>query len=53
MQLHMSDCMVVPILLYGAEIYGYEISAAYCLAIVHPASVPVRVMWQLNRDTSA
>ena len=24
MQLQMFDCMVVPILLYGAEIYGYE-----------------------------
>ena len=24
MQLQMSDCMVVPILLYGTELYGYE-----------------------------
>ena len=24
MQLQMFDCMVVPILLYGSEIYGYE-----------------------------
>ena len=24
MQFQMSDCMVVPILLYGSEIYGYE-----------------------------
>ena len=24
MQLQMLDCMVVPILLYGSEIYGYE-----------------------------
>ena len=24
----------------------------YCFAIVQPAGVPIRVMWQLGRDTS-